>query len=176
MTRLTACTSLAAVAYATQGAVQVADQQSSESTTVGIEHLGLAAFSLSLVLVVPLVLAFGRLAARRGGATVAAAALVVLAALATVSNVRGSDPAFFAAVAAPANLLWLAGLVTLAVGLGRGGHVPAPVAVALPLTWVCTIPAAQSGGALLACVLWLALLAAFERRDRPVSSPSPLAA
>src|SRR3712207_615791 len=95
-------TAAAAAAFALQGAVLAVDEQSSESTTVGIEHLSLAAFSLSLILIAPLLWELGRTAV---GGRFAAAGTTALGLLAVVSNVRGSDPSFFAAVAAPANLL-----------------------------------------------------------------------
>ncbi len=149
----------AALAAIAMGVVTLADSQSSESTVVGIEHLSLAAFSLTLALLVPAVLRLGRISGGAGpkAAAVAVAGQLVLAALAAVSNLRGEDPAFFAAVAVPANLAILGGWIAIAVGLGRRRLAPLWLAVALPLSYLALLPAGQVGGGILTGLFWLAL-------------------
>ena len=112
------------VALAVGGVIQITDEQSSESTIVGIEHVSIGALSLALVLLVPAVLRLASIAARSRGAIAACIGLVALSALMVISNVRGSDPAFFPAVAIPANLLWLGGFVALAIALKRSRACP----------------------------------------------------
>ncbi len=154
--RLAAASALGAAAGSTLlGSLMLAHEQSSESTIVGIEHLTVAALSATCLMIVPVALFLGGLTGRPRRALVACTGLVLLAVLATISNVRGSDPSFFAAVAAPANLLWVGGLTALAVPLWRGRHVPRALAAGLPLTWALTIPLSLLGGGLLAAVYWL---------------------
>jgi hypothetical protein len=107
------------------GVLSIVDPQSGESTTVGVEHLILAVLTATLIALVPVVLHLGGRARRPRAAAAAVTGQLVLAALTVVSNVRGEDPAFFAAVAAPANLLILGGFVLLAIGLRRSAAVPA---------------------------------------------------
>lgn len=149
---------VAAAGLAASGVIQLIDEQSSVTTTEGaIEHLNLALFTLVLLAQVPAVLHLGRRTGRVPS-LLASAGLVALGLLTTVSNVRGEDPSFFAAVAVPSNLLWLGGLVALGVLLFRRRAVPRPAAVALPFTWACSIPLAVVGGGLLGSVLWLVIV------------------
>jgi hypothetical protein len=150
-----AAATVAAGALAVQAVLQLTDQQSSESTAVGIEHVTLAAFSIGLIALIPVVLHLGRLAGRIAPAAVASGGMLALGLLATISNVRGSDPSFFAAVAAPANLVWLGGFVALAVALRRSGRVSALVAFGLPVSWALYIPLSLLGGGLLGAAYWL---------------------
>jgi hypothetical protein len=138
------------------GILSITDPQSAENTTVGIEHLILAGLTLDLLLLVPAVLYLGRLADRPRAALVGVTGQVLLAALTVVSNVRGEDPSFFAAVAAPTNLMILGGLIVIAIGLRRGGKLSKAMAIALPLSWILTL----GGGGVLAPVAgayWFAL-------------------
>ena len=138
------------------GILSIADPQSGESTTVGIEHVILGGLTVLLVLLIPVVLHLGRLAGRSRAATVAVTAQAALAALTVVSNVRGEDPSFFAAVAGPSNLLILVGFVLLAIGLKRNGALPRSLAIALPVSWILTL---GLGGvfAPIAGAYWLAI-------------------
>lgn len=158
MTRTVLGASVAA-ALALTAVLQLTHEQASESTTIGgTEHLMVALLSITLLALVPVIHGLGRLGARRL-ALVPIAAQIVLASLATVSNVRGEDPSFFAAVAAPANLAILGGWIALAVVLRRRGAIPTWIAVALPLAYVGMIPASQAGGGLVSASIWLALAA-----------------
>jgi hypothetical protein len=145
----------AAVALAVGGVIQITDAQSGQTTVVGIEHVTLGALTATLLLLAPVTLFLGRAAGRIRPAAIAATGMVVLAALTLVSNVRGEDPSFFAAVAIPTNLMWFGGLISLAVALKRTGAVPAKLAVALPLTWVLALPFSAAGGGLVAGAYWL---------------------
>jgi hypothetical protein len=138
------------------GILSIADPQSGESTTVGIEHLILGGLTLLLVLLIPVVLHLGRLAGRPRAAAAAVTGQAALAALTVVSNVRGEDPSFFAAVAGPSNLLILVGLILLAIGLKRNGALPMWLAIALPISWILTL---GLGGvfAPIAGAYWLAI-------------------
>ena len=119
----------AAAAIAVGAVVQLTDDQSSESTVVGIEHLMLAAFTVSVLLLFPMVLGLARAAdlPRLGLATVVG--MGVLGATTIVSNINGEEPSFFPAIAGPANLLWLATLIAVAVRLRRSGTLSRPMAI-----------------------------------------------
>jgi hypothetical protein len=156
-TRTAATAAMAAgVVASVFGILSIADPQSGESTTVGIEHLILGGLTLLLVVLVPVVLHLGRLAGRPRAAAVAVTGQVALAALTIVSNVRGEDPSFFAAVAGPSNLMILGGLIVVAVGLKRSGAFSRLPAIALPVSWVLTL---ALGGvfAPIAGAYWLAI-------------------
>jgi hypothetical protein len=156
-TRIAPTAALAAgVGACVFGIMSIADSQSGESTTVGIEHVILGGLTLLLVLLIPVVLHLGRLAGRPRAAAAAVTGQAALAALTVVSNVRGEDPSFFAAVAGPSNLLILGGFVLLAIGLKRNGVLPKSLAIALPVSWILTL---AMGGvfAPIAGAYWLAI-------------------
>lgn len=157
-----------AVAFAVSGVIQLTDEQSSEATIRGIEHVSVAALTIACLLLVPAVLRLAQIAGRARGAVAASTGLVALGSLMTVSNVLGEDPSFFAAVAVPSNLLWLGGFVALAVALKRSGRVPAAVAIGLPLTFVFALPLAVFGGAIAAGAYWFAVgwMLRHERLER----------
>jgi hypothetical protein len=159
MTRTFFGAGLAAVALAVTAVLQLTHEPSGESSLHGFtEHLLISLLSGTLLALVPVIGRLGRLGAPRL-ALVPIAGQVTLAALATVSNVRGADPSFFAAVAAPANLAILGGWIALAVVLRRRGAIPTWIAVALPLAYVGMIPASQAGGGLISAAIWLAFAA-----------------
>ncbi|HEX8104329.1 MAG TPA: hypothetical protein VF533_17065, partial [Solirubrobacteraceae bacterium] len=141
--RLAAPAAMAAsAALAVGGIIQLTDTQSSESTVVGVEHVTLGALTVLTMALIPVVLFLARLAGRPAAGFPAAAGLGLLAPLTVVSNLRGSDPAFFDAVAVPANLLWLVGFVVLGVVLKRSGRVPAAIAIGLPVSYFFMLPLA----------------------------------
>ncbi|MDA0181669.1 hypothetical protein OJ997_15290 [Solirubrobacter phytolaccae] len=124
MTRTFLGATTAAAALALTAALQLTHEQSSESTTIGgTQHLIVALLSITLLALVPVIHRLGKLGAPRV-ALVPIVAQVILGALATVSNVKGEDPSFFAAVAAPANLAILGGWIALAVILRRREAIP----------------------------------------------------
>ena len=156
-TRTAATAALAAgVAICVFGILSISDSQSAENTTVGIEHVILGGLTLTLALLIPVVLHLGRLAGKPRAAAVTVTGQVLLAALTVVSNVRGEDPSFFAAVAAPSNLLILGGLIALAVGLRRRDVLSRPLSIGLPVSWILTL---ALGGvfAPIAGAYWLAI-------------------
>jgi hypothetical protein len=158
-TRLAALAGLAASAVlAVGGILQLTDEQSSQTTVVGVEeHVILASLTATLLLLAPLTRYLGALAGRPRAATVAITGQLALAALTVISNVRGEDPSFFAAVAVPTNLMWFGGFVAIAIGLYRSGRVPRAIAIGLPLTWVAALPLSAVGGGLLAGAYFLVL-------------------
>jgi hypothetical protein len=156
-TRTAATAALAAgVAIFVFGSLSIADSQSAEDTTVGIEHVILGGLTVTLVLLIPVVLHLGRLAGKPRAAAVTVTGQALLAALTVVSNVRGEDPSFFAAVAAPSNLMIVGGLIALAVGLRRREVLSRSLAIALPLSWILTL---AMGGVFspIAGAYWLAI-------------------
>jgi hypothetical protein len=154
--RFAAVTAIAAsVAFSVLGIIHLTDDQSGETTTVGIEHVSLGGLTAGLVLLIPVVLLLGRLAGRPRLAAVPVAGMLGLAILTVISNVRGEDPSFFAAVAIPTNLLWFGGFVALAVALRRSGRVPQAMAIALPFTWVLTLPGSNVGLSIVGGAYWL---------------------
>jgi hypothetical protein len=156
-TRTAAAAAMAAgVVTSVFGILSITDPQSGESTTVGIEHVILGGLTAALLLLIPVVLHLGRLAGRPRAAAAAVSGQAALAVLTVISNVRGEDPSFFAAVAGPSNLLILGGLIVLAVALKRGGALPGLLAIGLPLSWVLTL---AMGGvfAPIAGAYWLAI-------------------
>lgn len=158
LSRLAAPAAMAAsAACGIGGIIQLTDAQSSESTVTGIEHVTLAGLTVLCLVLIPVALYLAALAGRRAAGVVPSAGLGLLAALTVISNLRGEDPSFFAAVAAPSNLLWFGGFIALGVALKRSGRVPAAVAVGLPLSWIFTLPLAVVGGGLVASAYWLAV-------------------
>ena len=125
---------VASAALAVGGILQLTDEQSGQTTVVGVEHVTLGAFTVTLIALIPVVLAFAQIAGRVWPGRIATAGLVVLAALTTISNVRGEDPSFFPPVAVVSNLLIVAGLIALAVTLTRSGRFPKALAIALPVS------------------------------------------
>jgi hypothetical protein len=170
----------AAAALASAAVIHLADTPSSESTVVGVEHVSLALFSVMLACFAPVSLILGRLAGRPRTGVVVAAAQLVLGGLAVVSNVRGEDPAFFAAVAAPTNVIWLGGWVLIALGLRARLAVPRLVAIGIPLTPLLALPLANVGGGLVAGAFWLVVGLLLIRGELPrpglVAAPRPLVA
>jgi hypothetical protein len=160
----------AGVVIAVGGVIQITDSPSGETTTVGIEHLGLATLTALLVLLIPVVLHLGQLAGRLRVAALAVTGQVALAALTLISNVRGEDLSIFPVFAIPSNLLIFGGLVTLAVSLGRRSLLPKPLAVGLGLVWIATLPLSNFGGMVLAGGYWIALGRRLGRSEalRPV--------
>ena len=99
-----------------------------------------------LVALVPLVLHLGRLAGR---GTVAKAGSVAMVALAAISIAPTSTARIWRSSPRsriPANLIIMATLITLAVGLRKRAGVSLPVAVGLPLTWILLLPLSAVGG------------------------------
>jgi len=159
MTRTFLGAVVAAAALALTAVFQLTHEQSSESTTIGgTEHLMVALLSITLLALVPVIQRLGDLGAPKL-ALLPIAGQVVLATLATISNVRGEDPSFFAAVAVPCNLAILGGWIALAVVLRRRGAIPTWIAVALPLAYIGMIPASQAGGGFVSALIWLAFAA-----------------
>lgn len=141
---------------AVTGVMQAVRPTDADPRVLGEEHLILALFAASLLLLIPGLLALARgTRAARVGAAVVSAGHVLLAFGATASNLNGEDYAWFAYVAVPANLAMLAGSITMAVSLWRAGTVPRLVAAALPALWLCEIILAQLGGGLIVGVYWL---------------------
>jgi hypothetical protein len=154
--RFTAVTAMAAgVAIGVLGMINLVDEQSSETTTVGIEHVSLAGLTAGLILLVPVVLLLARVAGRPRLAAIPLTGMLGLAALTVISNVRGEDPSFFGAVAVPTNLLWFGGFVALAVALRRSGRVPQALAIALPITWFLSLPGSNIGLSVVAGAYWI---------------------
>jgi hypothetical protein len=173
-TRIAPAAALAAgLAACVFGIMSIADPQSGESTTVGIEHVILGGLTLLLVLLIPVVLHLGRLAGRPRAAAAAVTGQAALAALTVVSNVRGEDPSFFAAVAVPSNLMILGGFVLLAIGLKRNGALPKSLAIALPVSWILTLAA---GGvfAPIAGAYWLAIAWMLRHGELPQAVRYPV--
>jgi hypothetical protein len=165
-----ACAALASAACAVGGILQLTDEQSGQTTVVGVEHVTLGAFTVTLVALIPIVLAFARIAGRAWPGRVATVGLIALAALTTVSNVRGEDPSFFPPVAVVSNVMIVVGLIGLAVTLTRSGRFPKALAIALPVTWVFVLPLSAVGGGLVAAAYWLVVAWLFHQQELPSRS------
>ncbi|MEV4225463.1 hypothetical protein [Nonomuraea sp. NPDC049725] len=169
--------SLGGLAMAATGVMQAVRPTDTDPRVLGEEHLILALFAASLLLLIPGLFALARRGARaaRIAAGVVSAGHLPLAFGATASNLNGEDFAWFAYVAVPANLAMLAGSITMAVSLWRAGTVPRLVSAALPVLWLCEIILAQLGGGLIAGVYWLAvgaLLTSGTLSVRPQAAPA----
>lgn len=147
------------------------DSGSSVEGAVG--HVALAGMSIALLLMIPAMLELARRAARPTGAQVAAVGLFLLAALCTVSNVRGEDPSFFPPVAILSNLLWLGGSIALAVSLKRAGRVAPRVAVLLPASWIAALPLSVVGGSFLIGAYWITVGARMRQGTLERRAPAP---
>lgn len=159
----------ASLSLCVYGVLQVADEQSSQTTLVGVEHVTLAGLTVAMLLLVPVLLTLGRIGGRPLPARTASAGLLLLSALTIVSNVRGEDPSFFAAVAVPSNLLIFGGLTWLAIGLRRGGQLPTWLAVAMPLSWILALPGSEVGGGVAAAAIWLVVARTLSRDRSPAA-------
>jgi hypothetical protein len=146
-------------AMAAMGVMQAVMLDDTNPKVQGREHLVLALFAVSLVLLIPGLLALARYGARAALAGAAAVSIghVLLAFGATATNLHGEDYPWFGAVAVPANLAMLVGSIAMAVSLWRAGRVPRLIAGMLPLLWVCEIILSQLGGGLVVGVYWLAV-------------------
>jgi hypothetical protein len=169
---------LGGAAFAVAGALQATGLNWEENTVeTPLQHLTMALFAMGLVAVIPTLAALARYARGRGryGWVAIAVGQFVVAAAATVSNVRGVDAAWFPAVAVPANGLWVVGTFVLAFALWRARLVSRLVAAGLIVAYVGAIPAATIGGAIVTGCYWLAVgylltLGALERGDlRPAT-------
>ena len=155
--RLAASAAIAGgVAWAVSGPLQLAGLNEHETTveTVG-EHVIISLFSIALILTAIGVQALARHADSNTGAKVASTGMIVLAALATSSNIAGEDLVFFPAVAVVTNLMWLGGSIHLARSLYRTGKVSKQLAIALPFAQVFALPLAAVGGGLIAGAYWV---------------------
>lgn len=90
-------------------------------------------------------------------ALAAAAGTAVLGLTSITSIVNGHDLGLFNIVAPLTNAAGLVGAIILAVSLRRAGQVPTAIAVALPITWLATIPLATAGGGVISGAYCLAL-------------------
>jgi hypothetical protein len=158
---------LASASLAVGGILQLTDEQSGQTTVVGVEHVTLGALTATLIALIPVVLAFAEIAGRAWPGRLATTGLLVLAALTTISNVRGEDPAFFPPVAVVSNLLILVGLIGLAVTLTRSGRFPKALAIALPVTWMFVLPLSAIGGGLAAGAYWLVVAWLLHQGELP---------
>lgn len=136
------------------GVVQAVDPGDTVPTLRPVEHLVLALYAASLLLLVP---AHLRLGGGRRSPVVAAGGMVLLAIGMTATNLHDQDYTWFPVVAGAANAAWLLGSVALAVSLWRAGRVARWVALLPAVTWVCGIPLSQLGGSALAGAGWLAV-------------------
>lgn len=143
-----------AVCNAVSGIIQVTDEQSSQTTVVGIEHITIGCLTVTLLLLIPVMFYLSSLIGSRKGAIITTVGCIALAALSTTSNIRGEDYGFFAAVAVPSNLAITAGFIVTAVGLRRRTDVSLALAVSLPLMWFVALPLSAIGGGLLVAAWW----------------------
>jgi hypothetical protein len=123
-----------------------------------VEHLQLAAITISALSLVPVVLALGRATGSRLGARAAAVSMVganAVGALCVISNINSGDASFFTAVAVPSMLSWFVGCVVLAVAVGRSRALPKAYAFALPVTFLLGAVGSQVGGGILVAAFWL---------------------
>ncbi|MEU4688718.1 hypothetical protein [Actinoplanes sp. NPDC023714] len=155
------------------GAIQAVRSDDGNPLVGTSEHVLLALIAVALVLWIPGYLALGRLTGTRTGRIGAWLAVIgsgLLAAGMTSTNLHDQDYSWFPVVAAPANLLWLAGSILLAVATWRTGVLPRPAAAALVLVWLSSIILSQLGGNLIAGAVWAFLawtLLAASRRPTP---------
>ncbi len=139
------------------GVIQAIDPGDLDPMVRPVEHVMLGVYAVSLLALAPALVALGRRAGAVRSATVAAVGALVLAVGMTTTNLNDQDFSWFPAVAAPANLAWLAGSVVLSVALWRRGGVPRWATVTPAVTWVFCIPLSQLGGPVVPGALWLAL-------------------
>jgi hypothetical protein len=171
-----------AIASVIGAIVRLTHEESSESTVIGFaEHLNISMFSVMLIGLVPL----GFLVSRRVAGSVKpgfviAVSAAALAALATISNFRGEDPSFFAAIAAPTNLAIFGSFIAIAVMGQRRGFEPKWILIGLPLVQLAAIPLNQFGGGILVAAFWLAIAAWANRdeggREPALGTPAPAGA
>jgi hypothetical protein len=162
----------AGAAFGAEGVVQLVHSQHTGSKVVGLAgHLNLAFFIVGLLCAAPPIIALATLAKR--GATQQVAALVaaatVLLGLTCISSlVMGHDGSWFNVIAPLTNAAWLLGSIAIAVALVPAERIPTPLAAALPIAWIGTIPLATLGGGLITGAYFFAvshLLSQHEIRE-----------
>lgn len=164
---------VAAIASTVGAAFQLTHEQSSASTVVGTaEHIAITAFSVLLLATVPVTAYLARRVRVTKPAVFAIAGAFALASLAVISNVRGEDASFFAAVAIPSNLAILGGWIGIAVAGNRTGNVPRPVAIGLPLVLIVSIPLSALGGGLIAAAYFAGVAVWATKADQPARVPA----
>jgi hypothetical protein len=172
-TRLAALgATVAGIALAVTGVIEVTDTQSAANATVGIEHVSLGAFSLALLALALPITYVGRLAGARRAATIAIVGQVLLALLCVTSNINGKDLGIFPAVAAPTNLMLFGGWAAIAIALRRRAGLSRALAVSLPASWIAALVLAAVGGGLVAGAYWMAVGYLMASDSLPIQSPS----
>ena len=156
-------------AFVFTGAIQATHEFGGTHNTLDstAEYLATAGFAAALLLTAPAYRVLGALARAPRVGVAAMVPQLVIAAMCIVSVVNGEDPAFFNAVAPLCILTWLVSSIVLGVKLKRTGAVPAPVAVAIPLLMVTTIPLSIVGGPLLTGAFWLTIAGHVLRERAP---------
>ena len=158
----------------------VHSQRGADSQVAGLAgYLTLSFFIVALLAIAPSFIALARRARSRAAtwaALAAAAGTTILGLTSVTSIVNGHDLALFNVLAPLTNAAWLLGSAVLAISLKRARTVPAAVAIALPLTWVATIPLGTFGGGVIAGAYYLTtgyLMAsnAIERTGHAATQP-----
>ena len=173
--RVAALSAFVVAATSTAGAViHLTHETSSESTVVGsVEHIVLVLFSvMALALIAPMMYLGRHAAGSVKPGIVTAAAALPLAILAQISNVRGEDPAFFGAIAAPTNLAIFGAMVAIAVMASKRGFQPRWLVIALPVVQIAALPLSQFGGMFVAAAYWLTLATWIHRSEQRAGAPA----
>ncbi|BBF98866.1 MULTISPECIES: hypothetical protein [Pseudonocardia] len=152
----------AAVAEAVVGVLQLTRSDSGAGVHDARVHAVLTLFALALLAAAPLWWRLGVLTGARWAGGTLVAGNLLLAFGTTVSNVNGSDPAFFGPLAVVANAAVLVGLLGLAIAARRGRTLPGPLALLLPVYLIGLVPLSQLGGNLLRGAVLAAVLLALS--------------
>ena len=172
---------LGGAALAAGGVTEIVhSQRGADSQVAGLAgYLTLSFFIVALLAIAPSFIALARRARSRAAtwaALAAAAGTTILGLTSVTSIINGHDLALFTVLAPLTNAAWLLGSIVLAISLKRARTVPAAVAIALPLTWVATIPLGTFGGGVIAGAYYLTtgyLMAsnAIDHAGRAVTQP-----
>jgi hypothetical protein len=164
---------VAAAAFLTSGVTQlIHSQRHAGDRVIGVAgHVALASLTVALLALPALLLALreysdGGLAARRG-TIVACAGTAGLAAVRTISLIKGKDPSYFVVLGPLTNAMWLLGSIALTIGLRRSGRLPAIITYGLPVMWFTSIIAATFGGAILSAAYIVLSARAMATVSRP---------
>ncbi len=165
----------AGAAFAATGVVQLVHSQHTGTKVVGLAgHLNLGFFIVALLLLAPVFPVLARYATGGAPSKAARAATcgTALLGLTCISSLAmGHDGPWFVVIAPITNAAWFFGSIVLAVGLKRAGRLPAPLAIALPISWIAALPFSNFGGGLIAGAYWLAVGLVLAEA-RPAAQPA----
>jgi hypothetical protein len=161
-TKLTAATFLGAAAFLALTGIHVTHGTFDDQLTSFADYANDTSFTIALIGSAAAAQLLRRAGAGRKAVLAATFGPLLVAVGVVAGLILGHSPSWFAAAGVPGNLVWLAGLVALAVWHHRARVLPA-WGYALPLIMVFGVIVAEIGGSVVAALLLGALAARLGR-------------